>query len=406
MHSKLNIQGKAVKLIISILLLGIVGGIGYFFLNNQNVQRTDEPSKSKNITSKMPARGPNSGRGNFGGMNSAIPVRIITATKQDFAIYYKALGTVTAQNTVKVKARVSGQLTDILFTEGGLAKAGDVLAQIDDRNYQASLNAAYGVLLQSKAQLRNAELDLRRYKDLVAKDSISQQTLDTQVALVEQYKAQVKVNTAKYDEARLNFDFTKIRAPISGRLGLKQVDVGNLVGSGDANPITVITQTSPITVLFALPEQELSLIIQQYRANIKLPVEVWNRADQILLAEGMLHSLDNQIDIATGTLKLKAQFANEDESLFPNQFVNVKIRANVIKDAILIAADAVQYGSDGAYVYVVDDDNSVHLQNIKTGIANNGQILIKEGLKEGAKVVLEGTDRLRDGSKVEIVSST
>jgi len=387
------------KIIIGVLVLIITSlAIWYFVpktsnLNAANNSKSNAPAANKN----------NKNKGMRGNFNAPTPVRVTSAQMADFSIYYKALGTAVAQNTANVRSRVSGQLVEILFKEGQQVSKNTVLAKIDQRSYQAALAAAHGALLQAQAQLKNAELDLKRYQDLFAEDSIAAQTLDTQAALVAQYQGQVKANEARYMEAKLNLEFTQIKAPISGRLGLKQVDIGNLVGAGDTKPLVTITQTKPIMVQFTLPERELPLIISQYRRGDKLEVEVWDRDDKILLGVGILHSLDNQIDTATGTLKLKAEFANDNEVLLPNQFVNVKIKAQTITDAIIIESDAVQYGENGAYVYVVNND-TVRLQPISVGVLNNAQIVIEEGLKEGDLVVLEGTDRLRDGAKVTVVN--
>jgi len=393
---------------VAIVLVLLFAGSWYVMntnANNPQIINKEKASSSSSFANKNPKnRAKNSGLqgGKMGGQN-AIPVRVAAAKVQNFSIYYKALGTVTPQNIVNVKARVSGQLVAILFNEGAEVKKNDVLAKIDDRGYQIALSAAYGALLQSKAQLKNAELDLLRYQDLLAQDSIAKQTLDTQQALVAQYAAQVKVNQAKYDEAKLNLSFTDVRAPISGRLGLKQVDIGNLVGAGDANPLAVITQTAPIMVQFSLPEREIAVVIAQYRSGEKLEVTAFDRDEQKLLAQGVLHSFDNQIDPATATLKFKAQFANEDESLFANQFVNIKLKAYTLKDAVLLPADVILHNENKTYVYVVENDK-VRIQHIKTGVTDNGKTVIVEGIKAGDKVVLEGTDRLRDGADVEIVA--
>jgi len=389
-------NSKRNKIILLVIFLVLIFGCWYFFIKNSNNQPVADKSANKTSKSMGFARGKNRA-------NNLTPVRVAVAKTADFSIYYKALGTVIAQNMVNVRARASGQLTAILFAEGAEVKKGDILAKIDDRSYQIALAAAHGALLQSKAQLKNAELDLKRYQDLLAQDSIAEQTLDTQQALVEQYTAQVKVNQAKYDEAKLNLSFTSVLAPISGRLGLKQVDIGNLVSAGDTNFLAVITQTKPIMVQFSLPEREIVVVIEQFRAGNVLEVEAWDRNDQQLLASGKLHSFDNQIDKATGTLSFKALFANENEILFPNQFVNIKIKAYTLNKALLLPAEAVLHGTDNAYVYVVKN-NKVHLQNIKTGVSDNGKTVINEGIEAGDQVVLEGTDRLREGDEVEVVA--
>ncbi|UVE19639.1 MdtA/MuxA family multidrug efflux RND transporter periplasmic adaptor subunit [Pseudomonas sp. LS44] len=350
------------------------------------------------------APGPGGG-GGFGGgfMGGPTPVRIAAASQGDFPVYYKALGTVTAMNTVNVRGRVDGQLVKLLFEEGQLVKAGAVLAVIDPRPFQVALQQAQGTLQENQAQLRNAELDLKRYKGLFEEDSIAKQTLDTQEALVNQYRGTIKGNEAAVAQARLNLDFTQVKAPISGRLGLRQVDAGNLVSSGDTTPLVVITQTQPISVSFTLPERDLPDVVEHYRSGQPMAVEAWDRGETRLQAEGVLHSLDNQIDTTTGTLKLKARFTNEKETLFPNQFVNVKLRADTLKNAVLVPTAAVQFGTDGSFVYVLDGDKKVHIRQLQIGPNDGERSVVLSGLKAGDRVVLEGTDRLRDGSEVEIV---
>ena len=331
------------------------------------------------------------------------PVRLTEVGQGDFHVELKALGTVTALNTVNVRPRVDGQLVKVLFEEGQLVKAGDLLAQIDPRPYRVALQQAEGALAQSQAQLRNAEVDLARYQGLYAEDSIAKQTLDTQAALVGQYRGTVKSNQAAVAEARLNLDFTEVRAPISGRLGLRQVDVGNLVGSGDTTPLVVITQVEPIAVNFTLPEKDLPPVLAKVRDNQMLRVEAWDRGEQQLLAEGVLHSLDNQIDVATGTVKLKARFANAGEGLFPNQFVNVRLRVETRQQATLIPSAAVQYGARGTFVFVVGQDDKVQLRDVRIAASDGATSLVEEGVKVGERLVLEGTDRLKDGSEVEVI---
>ena len=331
------------------------------------------------------------------------PVRLTEVGQGDFHVELKALGTVTALNTVNVRPRVDGQLVKVLFEEGQLVKAGDLLAQIDPRPYRVALQQAEGALAQSQAQLRNAEVDLARYQGLYAEDSIAKQTLDTQAALVGQYRGTVKSNQAAVAEARLNLDFTEVRAPISGRLGLRQVDVGNLVGSGDTTPLVVITQVEPIAVNFTLPEKDLPPVLARVRDNQMLRVEAWDRGEQQLLAEGVLHSLDNQIDVATGTVKLKARFANAGEGLFPNQFVNVRLRVETRRQATLIPSAAVQYGARGTFVFVVGQDDKVQLRDVRIAASDGATSLVEEGVKVGERLVLEGTDRLKDGSEVQVI---
>lgn len=332
-----------------------------------------------------------------------VPVRVASVTRGDFPVELKALGTVTAYNTVNVRPRVDGELVRLLFADGQRVKAGDLLAQIDPRPYEVALQQALGVQQENQAQLRNAEIDLARYRGLYAEDSIAKQTLDTQQALVNQYRGTLKSNQAAVAEARLNLDFTQVRAPIGGRLGLRQVDVGNLVSASDSLPLVVITQTQPISLLFTLPEAELPAVLQQYRGGQPLRVEAWDRSDRLKLAEGELDSLDNLIDTATGTVKLKGRFDNAEELLFPNQFVNVRLRVQVREQVNLIPAAAVQFGARGTFVYVVDGESKVQVRPIVVGPSNGESTLVEQGVQPGERLVLEGTDRLRDGSLVEVL---
>ena len=349
--------------------------------------------------------GPPAGRPRFRDMrgSGAVPVKLTEAVRGDYAVELKALGTVTAFNTVNVLPRVDGQLVKVLFEEGQQVKAGQVLAQIDPRPYQAALLQAEGNLQQSRAELKNAEVDLVRYQGLFAEDSIAKQTLDTQQAKVEQLRGTLKSLEGSVAEARLNLDYTEVRAPIAGRLGLRQVDVGNLVSSSSTTPLVTITQTAPIAVSFTVPEAELPQVLKRFRAGEKLAVEAWDRGERERLSVGTLASLDNQIDTATGTVKLKARFENADELLFPNQFVNVRLRVDTRRDATLVPVAAVQFGSSGTFVYVVGEDSKVKVRPVVVSASNGEHSVIGEGLAAGERLVLEGTDRLRDGSQVEVV---
>ncbi|WP_437882077.1 MdtA/MuxA family multidrug efflux RND transporter periplasmic adaptor subunit [Pseudomonas sp. LRF_L74] len=339
-----------------------------------------------------------------GPWSGPVPVRVGAVAQGRFDVELKALGTVTAINTVNVRPRVSGQLAKVMFEEGQQVKAGELLALIDPRPYEVALQQAEGTLAQSQAQLKNAEIDLARYKGLYAEDSIAKQTLDTQEALVGQYRGTLKSNQGAVADARLNLDFTRIRAPIDGRLGLRQVDIGNLLTSSDTTPLVVITQVKPISVAFTLPENELPPVLERVRKGEKLLVQAWDRNEKQVLAEGVLHSLDNQIDTATGTVKLKARFSNDSESLFPNQFVNVRLRVETRNDVVLIPSAALQYGSRGTFVFVLGDDQKIQLRDVTAGASNGAQVVIDAGLKVGERIVLEGTDKLKEGSAVEVVA--
>ena len=344
-------------------------------------------------------------RPGFGGATGPVPVRVAPAVKGDFPLYYKALGTVTALNTINVRSRVGGELVKIYFEEGQMVKAGDLLAEIDPRPYQNALLQAEGTLLQNQAQLKNAQVDVERYRGLYREDSIAKQTLDTAEALVGQFQGTVKTNQAAVNDAKLNLEFTRIRAPIAGRVGLRQLDVGNLVAANDTTALAIITQTQPISVAFTLPENSLEVVLARYRSGAKLPAEAWDRGDTKLQATGVLQSLDNQIDVTTGTLKFKARYENRDQSLFPNQFVNVRLLADTLKDVVLAPSAAIQFGTNGTFVYALDGDKKVKIRQLKIGASDGVNTVVTEGLSAGDRVVLEGTDRLKDGSDVEVVNT-
>lgn len=343
---------------------------------------------------------PGGGRGAFGGPT---PVRVATVEQGVFEVYAKALGTVTPLNTVNVRSRVAGELMEIRFDEGQRVKAGDLLAVIDPRPYKVALQQAEGTLQQNRALLQNAQVDLKRYQGLFADDSIAKQTLDTQQALVNQYQGTLAANQAAVNEAKLNLQFTEIRAPIDGRVGLRQLDQGNLVAANDTTPLVVITQTQPMAISFTLPESDLPPVIARFRKGDELAAYAWDRGERAMLGEGVLESFDNLIDATTGTLKMKARFDNEAELLIPNQFVNVRLRVETLEGAVLIPAAALQFGSRGNYAYVVGEDSKVELRVLEVGPSNGEQAVITKGLNVGERIVMEGTDRLRDGSEVEVV---
>lgn len=353
------------------------------------------------------------GAGGPGGMsaaqmlaNVATPVKVATAISQDLPIYLRSLGTVTAYNTVTVRSRVSGELVDVPFVEGQRVKAGDLLAQVDPRAFKVQLDQALGTQQQNQALLANARRDLARYQTLFKQDSIARQQLDTQAALVSQYEGTQKTDQANVDSARLQVDYARITAPIDGRLGLRQVDRGNLVSTSDTNGVVVITQTQPISVLFTLPETQLPEVLKQVRAGNTLEVDAYDRADTRRIATGKLETLDNQIDVATGTLRLKARFDNADETLFPNQFVNVRLLVQTRQAATSIPTVAAQQGSSGAFVFVVKDDNTVEVRLVELGPIFEDRVAVNTGLSNGERVVVEGTDRLRQGAKVTVSGAT
>jgi multidrug efflux system membrane fusion protein len=332
-----------------------------------------------------------------------VPVRVVTAVQEPLAVYLKALGTVTPLQTVTVRSRVDGELMRVAFREGQYVKQGDLLAEIDPRPFRVQLAQAVGLQQQNLAELANTEGELQRFRDLQAKGYVSAQELSNQEALVRQFQARRQSDQAAVDEARLQLGYTRITAPISGRVGLRTVDAGNLVRAGDANGIVTITQMQPISVLFTIPEADLPMVRAAAGPKAKLPVEAWGRDERTQLAVGELSSMDNQIDTATGTLRLRAQFANEDESLFPNQFVNVRLR--VRNDAaIVIPNAAVQFGAQGNFVYVVDGELKATMRSVEIGVTEGERVSVTKGVEAGERVVLEGLDRLRDGRQVEIVA--
>ncbi len=338
------------------------------------------------------------------GAAGGMTVSVAKVQRSDLDVHYHALGTVTAFATVNVKPRVNGELVKVLFTEGQEVKAGDLLAVVDPRPYRAALTQAEGTLQQNQAQLKNAQIDLDRYKGLYAEDSIAKQTLDTQAALLNQYQGTLKTNQGQVDDAKLNLAFTEVRAPISGRLGLRQVDVGNLVTSSDTTPLVVITQVKPIAVVFSLPQQQLGTVAAQINQAKALPVEALDRNKDVTLATGELITLDNQIDTTTGTVKLKAKFENADRSLFPNQFVNVRLLAETLHNVLLIPANAVQRGNDGTYVYVLGEGDKVVQRSVTLGTSEGERVVVEKGLTVDEQVVVEGTDRLRDGMAVRVAA--
>lgn len=332
-----------------------------------------------------------------------IPVRVVEAVREPLQVRSKALGTVTPLNTVTVRSRVDGELVRIAFAEGQQVAAGQLLAQIDPRPFQVRLDQALGTQKQNQAELENARRQLARFAELQQQAYVSAQDLANQQSLVRQLEGRLQSDQAAVDEARLQLDYTRITAPAAGRVGLRQVDVGNLVRSGDADGLVTITQTSPISVLFTVPENALPPLLDAVRQQPDLAVEAWDREERQLLASGTLTSLDNRIDTATGTLKLRASFDNTDMALFPNQFVNVRLHVSQA-DAVVIPNAAVQFGSKGTYVYVVNADDTASLRDVVLGAADGERVAVVSGVAAGERVVLEGIDNLREGARVQVVA--
>ncbi|PQO89849.1 multidrug transporter subunit MdtA [Massilia phosphatilytica] len=341
-----------------------------------------------------------------GAANRPVPVAVAAAGKQDVRVVQSALGTVVPQASVVVRARVGGQLQKVLFQEGQLVRAGDLLAEIDPRPFIAQLTQAEGQLKRDLALLKNAQADLARYQGLRAHDSISEQALDNQAALVQQYQGTVQADQGVVDNARLQLSFARITAPVSGRIGLRQVDVGNIVAPNDTAGLAVITAVQPIAALFSLPEDQLPAIAAQLSTAQKqgrvLAVEAWDRSGTRKLAQGRLETIDNQIDPATGTIRFKAQFANADGALYPNQFVNVRLLVETKSGLVVAPNVAIQNGNQGPFVYVVGADKTVALRPVTLGPVDGDKTAVTTGLEAGEQVVVTGTDRLRNGAKVVV----
>jgi multidrug efflux system membrane fusion protein len=335
--------------------------------------------------------------GRFAG--APLAVGIAKVSTADVPITINALGTVTPLATVTVHPQITGPLVKVAFTEGQTVKAGDLLVQIDPRPFQAALDQAAGQLKRDQALLANARVDAERYKTLLAQNSVSDQTYATQVATVAQDEAVVASDQAALEAAQLNLSYTRVTSPVPGLVGLRQVDVGNLM-QANSTSIVVVTQMQPMSVLFTVPEDSLSNILQKLRAGAHLAVDAYDRSLSSKIASGVLSNADNEIDPTTGTLKLRAMFDNSKFELFPSQFVNVRLLVDTVRNAIVVPGAAMQQGASGSYVYVVADNSTVKMRTVKTGPSSGDLISVTDGLQPGESVVVDGADQLRDGARV------
>jgi membrane fusion protein, multidrug efflux system len=385
--------------IIWILLLAIIAGVAGYA-----VWKAGQPGAIPQQAQGFGGGGGKGkkGRGGFAGLG---PVPVVTAKvkRADVPVYLNGLGNVSGFYTATVKSRVDGQLMKVNFNEGDLVKEGQVLIEIDPRPYQVQLEQAQGTLAHDQALLDDAKLDLARYITLLEQDAIPKQQLDTQKALVAQYEGSIKQDQANVDAARLNITYSHVTAPITGNVGLRLVDPGNIVHAADANGMIVITQLQPIQVQFTIPEDSLPAVLKKMRAGIHLPVDAYTRDNATKLATGEFQTVDNQIDNTTGTAKLKAVFKNEDFALFPQQFVNIRLKVDTLTQRLVVPGVAVQNGQQGTFVYVVDPETSkIHLKTVQVGVTDQDIDEIVSGVSEGDQVVIDGADRLDEGTLVRV----
>jgi multidrug efflux system membrane fusion protein len=390
---------KSSRLVIAAVV--VIAGIAAIWYGFSHKETTPAAGATNGQTQR-----PGAGGGRHGMRGGALPpVQAATATQQAVPQYLTGLGTVTAANTVTVRSRVSGQLQAIHFQEGQQVKAGDLLAEIDPSAFKVALAQAEGQLAKDKATLANAQRDLARYQQLVKTNLVSRQDLDTQQALVSETQGTIKADEASVASAQLQLDWSRIVAPIDGRVGLKQVDIGNQISSSDTTGIVVLTQTHPIDLVFTLPENDIATVIKAQKAGQTLSVEAWDRTNKQKLTTGTLLSLDNQIDATTGTIKLKARFDNQDDTLFPNQFVNARMLVSTQENAVVIPTAALQMGNEGNFVWVLNDKNQVSKHTVTPGIQDSQKVVIAAGLSAGDRVVTDGIDRLTEGATVEVVDA-
>jgi membrane fusion protein, multidrug efflux system len=373
-----------------VILVFVAGGIWYYRGAHSTSEAEGAPT----------AGTPGKSKGGPGGAGMTVPVVVAAAQKGDLPVYLAGIGSVTAYNTVTVRSRVDGAIVKVNFTEGQFVNQGDALVEIDPRPYQVMLEQAEGQLAKDQAQLHDVQVDFERYTLLFNEGVIPKQQVDTQQAQVGQYLGAIKADQATIDNAKLQIVYSHITAPIGGRVGLRLVDIGNVVHAADTNGLLVITQLQPIAVIFTLPQDQLPLVVPKLRAGTTLPVEAYDRDDTKKITDGKLLTIDNQIDPTTGTYKLKAVFSNQDNALFPNQFVNVHMLVDTKHNLMIVPAAAIQRGPQGTYVYVVSEGNKVKIQTVTIAQTTGNNVGIGAGLNDGDVVVIDGQDKLQDGSTV------
>lgn len=390
-----------------LLCILIASGAGFYYFkqrqsNTGNQQRSSEFNQGFGGPSGR--RGPG---GPGGGFSGPTPVKAAATRTADVGVYLTELGTVTPLHTITVNSLVTGQLMKVLFREGQMVKQDELLAEIDPRPFQAQLLQAEGALARDQALLKEARIDLDRYRTLFAQDSIAKQQLDTQDSLVHQYEGTVKTDQGQVDTAKLQLTYSHITAPVAGLVGLRLVDPGNIVQANSTTGLAVVTQMQPISVIFTITQDDLPRVLKPWRAGNQLLVDAYDRSQKTKLASGVLSSIDNQIDQTTGTVKLRAQFDNEDVGLFPNQFVNIRILIDTLHGATVVPVAAVLRGAKGSFVYVLKPDQTVTVRQVTTGPSDDdGQnVTIENGLAPGELVIVDGTDRLREGAKVNVASN-
>ncbi|NKI73395.1 MdtA/MuxA family multidrug efflux RND transporter periplasmic adaptor subunit [Dickeya sp. CFBP 2040] len=383
------------------LLLAIVIAAAFFAWRYFHTSQSESANEAT-TTQQSSRQGQNRNAGGRRGSTAPPPVQAALTASSSVPYYLSGLGTVTAANTVTVHSRVSGQLMAIHFQEGQQVKEGELLAEIDPRPFQVALTQAQGQLAKDQALLTNARQDLARYQQLSKTSLVSGQQLDTQESLVRQYEATVKSDQGSVASAQLQLDYSRITAPFSGRVGLRQIDIGNYVTSTDN--LLVLTQTHPIDAIFTLPESNIATVLKAQKSGQPVLVEAWDRASQHILSQGRLLSMDNQIDATTGTIRLKARFDNTDDALFPNQFVNIKMKVDTLQNVVVAPSAAIQMGNEGRFVWVLNDKDQVSKHIVTTGIQYGQQTVVSNGLNAGERVVTDGIDRLTEGAHVEVLT--